>query len=478
MLGNSHALRQDALICGQFRLRRPIGAGGMGAVWEAEHLRLGSPVAIKFLGQDYLRDDVLRARFLREAQSASRIRSPHVVQVLDHGTTENGIPYLVMELLEGEDLASRLRRAGACSLAETARILEQIGRALSRAHAAGLVHRDIKPHNVFLTLDGDRGPFVKLLDFGIAKDVSQAPRGLTLAGSVLGSAHYISPEQLHDPHSVGPATDIWALGVVAYEMLTGKVPFDAPYLPEVLMRVTEAKFAPASSLRRELPPEIDAWMRKAIEPDRALRFASVKEMTQAFVEIAASAPGGLEIAPLVPEPPLPAGEGTWPPAFVAEANDAPLGGSEPAKRRRGLHSRALIAGVLIALGTAGLAGLITHRQRQAVAEANERTASERAVRPAPAHREPPDITASGPRAEGRSAADTTSFLPRGRLTRLGNAEDVGPTPQRKREISHKAPVTAAADEESTPRSTIEEAELEPVATDEAGPSGSSKYRGF
>jgi hypothetical protein len=144
----------------------------------------------------------------------------------------------------------------------------------------------------------------------------------------------------------------------------------------------------------------------------------------------------------------------------------------------------VIAGVLIALGTAGLAGLITHRQRQAVAEAHERTASERAVRPAPAHREAPEVAASGPRAEGRSAADTTSFLPRGRLTRLGSAEDGNASPPRKREISHKAPAAAAtaadadADEASTPRRTIEEAELEPVATDEAGPSVNSKYRGF
>jgi serine/threonine protein kinase len=285
MKGVYTSLNEGVVIAGQFRLKRQIGEGGAGAVWEADHLRLGGLAAIKFLGPEHLDDAEYKQRFVHEARAASKIRSPHVVQVLDHGTTDGGIPYLVMELLEGQDLAAHLDQVGACSLAETARVLDQIGCALTKAHQQGLVHRDIKPHNIFLTPEGDGELFVKLLDFGIAKDTSCEPALRSDSGVVLGSAHYISPEQLEDSQAVGPATDIWSLGVVVYEMLTGDVPFDGRCTAEVLERVKEARFAPLCEGRPELPRALDAWFGKAVHRDPARRFASVDEMTRAFARI-------------------------------------------------------------------------------------------------------------------------------------------------------------------------------------------------
>jgi eukaryotic-like serine/threonine-protein kinase len=302
MANAQESLYEGALIQGQFRLTRQIGTGGMSAVWAAEHLRLNGLVAIKFLGREYRRDEEAKLRFVHEAQSASRIRSPHVVQVLDQGTTDDGIPYLVMELLEGEDLAQRLDRIGACSLPETAVIVEQIGRALSKAHREGLVHRDIKPHNIYLVADGSDKVFVKLLDFGIAKDVTYESKQVTLAGSVLGSAHYMSPEQLSDPQSVGPETDIWALGVVVYEMLSGQVPFDGRSLPDILLCAREAKFPPLAQLRPDLPVELDDWLRKAMHPDPQLRFESVDQTWRAFSLLVW---GQVDDTPTSPAPPLP-----------------------------------------------------------------------------------------------------------------------------------------------------------------------------
>jgi serine/threonine protein kinase len=290
-------LQDGALIAGQFRLGRELGRGGMGTVWAAEDLRLARPVAIKFLSNDYFNDQQARQRFEREPRLAGKIRSPHVVQVYAEGTTSDGIPYLVMELLEGEDLSARIARQGKCTLVEAGAIVDQICRALSRAHREGLVHRDIKPHNIFLTPEDDDQVFVKLLDFGIAKDVGAPVTALTLTGEVMGSALYISPEQLREPHTVGPSADIWALGVVIYEMLTARVPFEGNTMHEVFFRLTEGRFTPASELSRALPSDVDAFLSKAIQPDRSLRFSSVDELGSAFARIVRAHSSGLLTRP-------------------------------------------------------------------------------------------------------------------------------------------------------------------------------------
>jgi eukaryotic-like serine/threonine-protein kinase len=291
------------LIGGQFLLERMLGAGGMGSVWVAEDTQLRRPVAIKFLSAATFNNEQARQRFEREARLASRIRSPHVVQMYAQGRTPEGAPYLVMELLDGEDLAARIERTGPLSLMQTATILQQLASALSRAHRDGLVHRDIKPHNVFLCADEHRGRdeqddqeeqvFVKLLDFGIAKDNSAPATALTLTGAVMGTAYYISPEQLANAQSVGPSTDIWALGVVAYEMLTGAVPFEGPTFPELIVKISQATYPRATRVNPALPRQIDGFFEHALQPNPTQRFATVDALSAAFSRIAQAHTSGL-----------------------------------------------------------------------------------------------------------------------------------------------------------------------------------------
>lgn len=278
-------MQQGTLIEDQYLLERQLGAGGMGTVWVARDLRLARSVAIKFLSGDFHNDEPARLRFEREARMASKIRSPHVVQVFAAGITAEGVPYVVMELLDGEDLDARLQRNGPCSLVETGVIVEQVCRALSRSHREGLVHRDIKPHNIFLMPEAGGQLFAKLLDFGIAKDTGAKATTLTVTGAVVGSVFYISPEQLRDAPSVDHQADLWALGVVIYQMLTGSVPFDGDSLPELLLRITECRYQPATRLNPGLPKEIDAFLSRAITSDRSQRYASADELASSFARI-------------------------------------------------------------------------------------------------------------------------------------------------------------------------------------------------
>lgn len=277
----------------QYMLERQLGAGGMGTVWVARDLRLSRSVAIKFLSGDFCGDEPARQRFEREARMVSKIRSPHVVQVFAAGITADGVPYVVMELLDGEDLAARLERGGPCSLVEAGVIIEQVCRALSRSHREGLVHRDIKPHNIFLIPETGGQVFIKLLDFGIAKDTGVKATTLTVTGAVVGSVFYISPEQLRDAPSVDHQADLWALGVVIYQMLTGHMPFDGDSLPELLLRIAECRYVPATRVNPGLPPEIDGFLSRAITPDRARRFANAEELARAFAHIVRGHSSGL-----------------------------------------------------------------------------------------------------------------------------------------------------------------------------------------
>lgn len=280
---------EGTLIDGQFRICHRLGEGGMGTVWAAEDLQLDRMVAAKFLWQHMASDPRVRQRFQREARMTARVRSPHVVQVFAQGCTRDDVPYMIMELLDGEDLSAYLRRCGRCGLRETAEIVLQVCRGLACAHAEGLVHRDIKPHNVFLTHD-DARVHVKLLDFGIAKDLASLRDSLTACGEVVGSALYSSPEQLRDSQSVNRATDIWALAIVIYEMLTGVVPFAANSFAELIELHGEGRFASPTDLAPELPRGLDAFFERALHADPSERFASVEALAEAFTAIARSAP--------------------------------------------------------------------------------------------------------------------------------------------------------------------------------------------
>jgi len=278
-------IRGGEIVGGHYRLDHVLAEGGMGVVWVAQDLRLGRLVAVKFLGEDALSNPLQRERFTREARLASKIRSPHVVQIIGDGVTAGDVPFVVMELLDGESLAARLAREGRCSLATCGVVVEQICRALRSAHALHLVHRDIKPGNIFLTPQSGGDLFVRLLDFGIAKELHRSSIGLTQSGEVLGTAYYMSPEQFRQSDSVTAASDIWSLGVVLYEMLTGVIPFEEKTFSNLAVRVAQGKFAAPSSIRPDLPRAVDAVVARALAVQPSQRFANVEELAAFFLRI-------------------------------------------------------------------------------------------------------------------------------------------------------------------------------------------------
>ena len=216
-------LEADSVIAGKYRLVRPLARGGMGTVWAASHIQLDRDVAIKLMAPSSAGSAEARARFEREAKACAQLSSPHIVGVYDVGVAED-VPFLVMELLQGEDLGSRLRREGRLSVSAAAALLIPVCKALRRAHDAGIVHRDIKPSNIFIVRDDD-AEVVKVLDFGVAKFTLLRSEGtLTQAGALLGSPNYMSPEQVRN-RDVDARSDLWSLGVVFFQAVTGQLPF-------------------------------------------------------------------------------------------------------------------------------------------------------------------------------------------------------------------------------------------------------------
>jgi serine/threonine-protein kinase len=270
------------LVANRFRVCSPLGRGGMGSVWLAHHVELDMPCALKFVEGAGALDPDTRHRFAREAKAAALLRSPHVVQILDAGTWD-GTPYLAMELLEGETLAERLARLGRLRPPACVAVVDQVARALTKAHAAGIIHRDLKPDNVFLARD-DGAEVVKVLDFGIAKWAPGAAGGppLTGFGALLGTPLYMSPEQARDSRSVDHRSDLWSLAVIAFECLTGRLPFDGQRILDVFMQILNAPLPVPTQVAPGLPRAFDAWWAKAADRDRARRFADAREQADAL----------------------------------------------------------------------------------------------------------------------------------------------------------------------------------------------------
>jgi serine/threonine-protein kinase len=259
----------------------------MGSVWRADHLTLNAPVAVKLLDASIANSEEGQARFLREAQSAAALRSAHVVQTFDYGICQ-GVPYIVMELLVGDTLSERLAAKGPMDPLIVARLLRQVARAVGKAHQAGIVHRDLKPDNIFL-VEGDDDEFTaKVLDFGIAKATAGVGGSLTgsktRTGALLGTPYYMSPEQAQGTKVIDFRTDLWALGVITYEALLGKRPFDSEALGDLLLKIC-ATPAPIPSQQGTVPPGFDAWFLKATTRDPDGRFQTAADMAKAFTAL-------------------------------------------------------------------------------------------------------------------------------------------------------------------------------------------------
>jgi hypothetical protein len=285
MSGTASALvAPGAIVAGKYRLDAVIGEGGMGAVWSATHTGLGTAVAIKFISKEFVSSaDALR-RFDAEAKAAAQLRSRHVVQVFDNGALEDGTPYIAMELLRGENVYARVHRGGPVALPESVEILAQCAKALARAHAAGIIHRDIKPDNIFIAQPSDEEPLlVKILDFGIAKFATGPnDHGATRTGAVLGTPLYMSPEQARGLKSIDHRTDIYSLGLVAYTMLTGNLAFSSESFGDLLLQICTAPLPSLCANAPWLPASMEAWFQRACAREPQYRFGSAQEFAEAL----------------------------------------------------------------------------------------------------------------------------------------------------------------------------------------------------
>jgi tRNA A-37 threonylcarbamoyl transferase component Bud32 len=390
-------LSPGVVFGGDYRVQRLLAQGGMGAVYAAEQISTGKARALKLMHPQLVANPELRRRFEQEARVGSRIDSDHVVEVQAAGVdAESGVPYLVMELLDGEDLAAHVRRRGPLSAAETSALVEQLAHALAAAHAAGVVHRDLKPENVFLARARQAGAsvLVKVLDFGIAKLAAEAGSGATTAA--MGSPQWMAPEQT-ERGPIGPMADVWAMGLLAYFLLAGR-----PYwrtaqdpgatvtqlLREILFEPLEA---PSARVARgggpSLPAGFDAWFERAVARDPAQRFADARAAWSALAPVlrGTSASGELATAATLHAlPPLPSAA----PPTGAPAPTPPAIVVTPAPSARGrVMAWALGGGLVSVTGAFALAAAFvffrTNRETPSADQAREEPPSVAAATAAP-----------------------------------------------------------------------------------------------
>lgn len=284
-------LAPGTTISGKYVLERKIASGGQGSVWVGRHMQLHAEVAIKFLDLGHSDEDGLaRVRFEREARAAAGIRHPHLVHVQDIGDHE-GIPYLVMEFFQGESLDKRLKTLRApLDVAAVANLLQPIAKGLRRLHEAGFVHRDIKPSNIFLAKNDEGEEVVKILDFGIVKQLGSDLVSGTQTGEFVGSPAYMSPEQLRASKNPDIRSDIWSVAVILYQALTRSRPFEGDGVSNVIVSVMTGIFMPPSKKNPSLSPTVDAFFAKALNRDINTRFQTMKDMTDAFLELLSGPP--------------------------------------------------------------------------------------------------------------------------------------------------------------------------------------------
>jgi eukaryotic-like serine/threonine-protein kinase len=343
----------EVIAGGKYRIEEVLGVGGVGAVLGATHLQLGQPVAIKLLLPEADRDPEAVPRFLSEARATARLDSEHVVRILDVDTLEGGVPYIVMERLQGLDLGEVAARGWPLPVPEALDYVLQACLGVAEAHARGIVHRDLKPHNLFVTCRRDGTPLVKVVDFGLVKAVGgeRLAHVRTTTASIMGTPHYMSPEQIRSSRSVDRRSDIWSLGVVLYEILAGTRPFDGESASEICAQVAADPPIPLRASRPDIPGEVEAVVLRCLEKDVQRRFQTVAEFASALLPFAprqGSRLTGQRILDLCGATDAPASPVLAP---APEHDDAATAVDRPQRRKR-VPFTAAAAVLLIALAAA------------------------------------------------------------------------------------------------------------------------------
>jgi serine/threonine protein kinase len=361
------------VLAGKYRVEHVLGVGGMGVVVAATHMHLGQRVALKLMLPEMLARPALAERFGREARAAASLRSAHAAHVFDVGVLDTGIPYMVMEFLEGSDLASILLARGSLPVDVAVDCVLQACDAVAEAHSLGIVHRDLKPGNLFLTQRNDGRALVKVLDFGISKQTTTpAELSITRTTEVIGSPNYMSPEQFRAARGVDARSDIWSLGVILHELLSGGVPFVAENFNELVLKVLQEPPLPLSTLTPGATPDLARIVNRCLEKDPAHRFASVAELAAALAPFAPA--DSRELAVRIarisnPGGQPPGGRGvsstpstSGPPTHAVASGTAVTVGARTNPSRRG--RKAWVAGgALLLAGVAGAGVAIARRSR-------------------------------------------------------------------------------------------------------------------
>jgi eukaryotic-like serine/threonine-protein kinase len=380
-----------SILAGKYEVERILGAGGMGVVLAARHMQLGQRVALKFMRGLAAQDPGAVERFLREARAAVSLTSEHVARVLDVGTLESGAPYMVMEYLAGVDLAAVLRRGGPLSVERAVDAVIQACEAIAEAHARGIVHRDLKPANLFMTERAEGSALVKVLDFGISKPAPLSERQeerLTVSGMVMGSPGYMSPEQVRSSKDVDARSDIWSLGVILYELLTGVSPFQGETIGDTFARITSEPPPRIQSLRRDIPDALSETIARCLERKLTARLQSVGELalrlapfappeTGVLVQRIARLSGQAHRAQTLDAPAFPseaAGGGTVDASAAQTAGSWLRSAAHPALSRRWPFAAALGTGLLLCVTGGGYWMMVRVRAPLDVPGAQEATA--------------------------------------------------------------------------------------------------------
>jgi eukaryotic-like serine/threonine-protein kinase len=463
------SVKPGDVLAGKYRVERVLGAGGMGYVVAARHLQLDQLVAMKFLRRGAVENAEAGTRFLREAKAVVKLRNEHIAKVFDVGTMDGGEPYIVMEYLDGCDLAALAKQRHAIPVPEACEYVMQACEALAEAHTLGIIHRDIKLANLFITRGPAGGPLVKVLDFGISKTnpFGESEHDMTRTASMLGSPRFMSPEQMRDPRAVDGRSDIWSLGVVLYRLIGGRPPFEADTLGRLLTMVMHEQEAPLSSVRRDLPPGFDQVVGQALQKDPATRYANVAELAYALVPYCAdpaharaaadriAAVLSMPVTPstgdvLVPVA-LSSGRLSMPPGASDTGTAAPWAGTHGGSRMASSRSTTIWLGV-------ALASLLVGSGVFAMVRRDHGTPAQGVfTEPQPSEMSPQQMPTPTSLSDPRAPAPPVLTAPTGYIPADARGETMGagvqtvPTILGASPVAPSAPNTATARVEPTPR---------------------------